>query len=293
MSATTTTTTTTQAPVTRMVLKTMSEEDDIAMKGMAHQGRALPGIPMFATHAETRRWMLEHMAAAFRVFAREGYAEGISGHISVRDPEFPDRFWINPLGVHFAMMRASDMICVNHTTGEVMAGNIHGSINSAGFSIHSAVHHARPDVHSICHTHSAHGRAYSSAGKPLEMINQDVCYLYNAHAVYDQYGGIANEADEGKRISEALGPKNKACILLNHGLLTVGHTVDEAAFLFVLMERCCRIQMLADASGNPKRFVSDEDAAYNFRMASTPECLYTEFQPHYKYEEFLSSDFKN
>lgn len=70
-----------------------------AMSAMAHRGKALPGIPRFASAENKRQWQLEHMACAFRVFAREGYAEGISGHISVRDPEFPDQFWINPLGV--------------------------------------------------------------------------------------------------------------------------------------------------------------------------------------------------
>jgi ribulose-5-phosphate 4-epimerase/fuculose-1-phosphate aldolase len=239
------------------------------MKAMAHRGKALPSIPKFATHAETRQWQLEHMAGAFRVFASEGYAEGISGHISVRDPEHADRFWINPLGVHFGMMRASDMICVD-LDGEVVGGNVEGSINAAGFQIHSAVHRARPnDVHAICHTHSVHGRAYSAFARPLEMINQDVCYFYGAHSVYADYGGIANEASEGEKIAASLGD-GKACILMNHGLLTVGSTVDEAAFLFCLMERSCGVQMMADAAGHKKHIVSDEEAAYNFRMASTP-----------------------
>ncbi|EFX01402.1 class 2 aldolase adducin domain containing protein [Grosmannia clavigera kw1407] len=283
----TSTATVTAAQQPKMSLAT----EDEALAAMAHRGKALPGIPVFATHAETRQWQLEHMAAAFRVFAREGYSEGISGHISVRDPEHADRFWINPLGVHFGMMRASDMICVD-LAGEVVGGNTAGSINAAGFSIHSSVHRARPDIHAICHTHSVHGRAYSAFGRPLEMINQDVCYFYRAHAVYSQYGGIANDASEGERIAQSLGAHNKAAILLNHGLLTTGRTVDEAAFLFCLMERSCRVQMLADAAGLPKTIVSDDEAAYNFRMASTPDCLYVEFQPEYKYEEFRSDDFK-
>lgn len=238
------------------------------MAAMAHKGKALPGIPQFKSNAEKRQWQLEHMAAAFRVFAREGYAEGISGHISVRDPEFEDQFWINPLGVHFGMLKASDMICVN-VDGDVIGGNVDGSINAAGFQIHSAVHRSRKDVHAICHTHSVHGRAWSAFAKPLEMINQDVCYFYKAHSVYSDYGGIANESSEGQRIAESLGD-GKAAILMNHGLLTVGETVDEAAFLFCLMERSCKVQLLAHATGLEKKIVSDEEAAYNFKMASTP-----------------------
>ncbi|KPI46007.1 uncharacterized protein AB675_727 [Cyphellophora attinorum] len=249
-------------------------EDTEAMAAMAHRRRRLPGIPQFLSAAAQRQWQLEHMAGAFRVFAREGYAEGISGHISVRDPEHEDRFWINPLGVHFGLMKASDMICVN-LAGEVVGGNMEGSINAAGFQIHSSVHKARRDVHAICHTHSVHGRAYSAFAKPLEMINQDVCYFYKAHAVRE-------------KIAESLGD-GKACILMNHGLLTVGQTVDEAAFLFCLMERSCKVQMLADSTGHKKHFVSDAEAAYNFRMASTPSALYTEFQPHYQLEEALAN----
>ncbi|KAK1969842.1 putative aldolase [Colletotrichum sublineola] len=262
-----------------------SKSQDVdAMSAMAHRGKALPSIPKFASHAETRQWQLEHMAGAFRVFASEGYAEGISGHISVRDPEYEDRFWINPLGVHFGMLKASDMICVN-LDGEVTGGNTAGSINAAGFQIHSAVHRARPDVHAICHTHSVCGRAWSAFAKPLDMLNQDVCYFYKAHSVYADYGGIANEASEGEKIAASLGT-GKAAILLNHGLLTVGQTVDEAAYLFCLMERSCKVQLAVEAAGLQKHFVSDEEAAYNFTMASTPETLYCEFQPHLKYEEY-------
>jgi ribulose-5-phosphate 4-epimerase/fuculose-1-phosphate aldolase len=82
----------------------------------------MPGVPTFTSHEAQRQWQLEHMAGAFRVFAHEGYAEGISGHISVRDPEFVDRFWINPLGVHFGMLRASDMVCVD-LEGNFVGGN--------------------------------------------------------------------------------------------------------------------------------------------------------------------------
>ncbi|KAJ5718424.1 hypothetical protein N7488_004070 [Penicillium malachiteum] len=273
-----------QLPSVTQVTKT---QDVNAMAAMAHRGKALPGIPQFDSHAEKRQWQLEHMAGAFRVFAREGYAEGISGHISVRDPEFEDRFWINPLAVHFGLLKASDMICVN-LDGDVVVGNTNGSINAAGFQIHSSVHRARKDVHAICHTHSVHGRAWSAFAKPLDMINQDVCYFYKAHSVYSDYGGIANEASEGQRIAQSLRD-GKAVILMNHGLLTVGQTVDEAAFLFCLMERSCKIQLLVDRTELEKHIVSDEEAAYNFKMASTPECLYTEFQPHYQYEESLCS----
>lgn len=92
------------------------------MAAMGHGRIALEEIPDFDTFAGKRQWTLEHLAGAFRVFGREGYAEGIAGHISVRDPEFSDRFWINPLAVHFSMMRVSDLICLD-MKGNVVGGN--------------------------------------------------------------------------------------------------------------------------------------------------------------------------
>jgi hypothetical protein len=92
------------------------------LEAMSHGGKPVQSIPKFASHAEKRRWTLDHLAAAFRVFGREGYAEGIAGHISVRDPEFSDKFWINPLGVHFSMMKVSDLICLD-IQGNVVDGN--------------------------------------------------------------------------------------------------------------------------------------------------------------------------
>jgi hypothetical protein len=95
------------------------------LEAMGHGGKPVHTIPKFASHAEKRRWTLEHLAAAFRVFGREGYAEGIAGHISVRDPEFSDRFWMNSLGVHFSMMKVSDLICLD-MQGNVVDGNMVG-----------------------------------------------------------------------------------------------------------------------------------------------------------------------
>jgi len=267
------------------------EKEVTAMVAMAHQGKALPSIPKFTSYVAQRQWQLEHMAGAFRVFARDGFAEGISGHISVRDPEFEDRFWINPLGVHFGMLKASDMVLVDFE-GNPVGGNKEAPINAAGFLIHVAIHKARPDVHSICHTHSIHGRAWSAFARPLEMLNQDVCNFYKAHSVYADYGGIVLASDEGVKIAAALG-QSKAAILMNHGLLTVGGTVDEAAYLFVLMERCCKVQLLIEAAGLEKNLVPDEEAAYNFKMASDPEALYCEFQSHLNYEQYMSGgDFR-
>jgi ribulose-5-phosphate 4-epimerase/fuculose-1-phosphate aldolase len=100
------------------------------------------------------------------------------------------------------------------------------------------------------HAHSLYGKAWSSLGRLLDPITQDACAFYEDHAVFDDYTGVVYDAAEGDRIAEALGP-GKAVILRNHGLLTVGKSVDEAAWWFITMERSCQAQLLAEAAGRP------------------------------------------
>ena len=136
---------------------------------------------------DERRYRKEHLAAAFRVWARLGYDEGPAGHITVRDPERTDHFWVNPFGMHFGMIRVSDLILVNHE-GEVVEGT--WPVNRAAFAIHSAIHQARPDVNAAAHCHSVHGKAFSSLGRLLDPLTQDACAFYEDHALFDDYTGV-------------------------------------------------------------------------------------------------------
>lgn len=250
-------------------------------------------IPKFDDPYKKREWMLEHMAGAFRVFGRKDFAEGTAGHISVRDPVDPKTFWINPLGIHFSMVTAADMIHIDEN-GNIIGGNTSGTINAAGFAIHSALHKARPNINAACHTHSVWGRAFSCYGKPLEMLNQDSCYFYKSHAVYADFGGTAVEKEEGERIAKCAGENGRALILQNHGLLTVGETVDEAAYLFTLLERTCKIQMMVNASENnfyKKQLIGEDEAAYTNFISADPESMYMAFQPEYNLEKFRDRSF--
>lgn len=265
------------------------------LRSMSHGPNPLVGIPSFNTHQEHRQHILVHLAAIFRNWARCGFTEGISGHISVRDPEHPDCIWMNPIGKHFSLLNASDMLCLEVDTGRIVGGNRTRPANAPGFYIHSEVHKARPDVHAICHAHTMAGRAWSVFGKPLDMITQDVCDFYGALAVDDEYGGIVTAEEEGRRIAHQLGPKAKGAILLNHGLLTVGHTVDEASFLFGLLDRSCAIQLQVEAAcnGNPnlkKKIIPHEQAALNYSLAGEKHWLYEEAQPDIQMEIELAGD---
>lgn len=215
-----------------------------------------PTMPTFDTPEAERRHRKQRLAAGFRLFSRAGFDEGVAGHITARDPEHANLFWVNPFGMHFSQVRASDLICVNEQ-GEVVEG--HYPVNTAAFAIHSQVHQARPDVAAAAHSHSVHGKALSALGVELEPITQDVCAFYGDHALFDDYTGVVLDVEEGKRIAHTLGG-NKAVILRNHGLLTVGQTVDSAVWWFMTMERSCQAQLLAMAAG-PRRFITPENAA--------------------------------
>ncbi len=216
-------------------------------------------IPDFADIEEQRQYIKVRMAAAFRLFGRFGFSEGVAGHITARDPELTDHFWVNPFGVDFSLMRASDLLLVSHS-GEVVIGDY--QVNGAAFAIHSQIHAARPDVQAACHTHSLYGKALSSMRQPLLPLTQDACTFYDDHAVFDDYTGVVLDLEEGKRIAHALG-ENKAAILRNHGLLTVGHSVDEAAWWFITMERSAQAQLIAQAAGEV--FPIEHDTALHTR----------------------------
>jgi ribulose-5-phosphate 4-epimerase/fuculose-1-phosphate aldolase len=186
----------------------------------------IPRPPTFATPEEERLHRKQRLAAAFRLFSRYGFDEGVAGHITARDPERKDHFWVNPFGMHFGQIRASDLILVNQ------------------------VHAARPDVVAAAHAHSLYGKSWSTLGRLLDPLTQDACAFYEDHAVFADYTGVVYQTSEGERIAQALGER-KAVILRNHGLLTVGHSVDEAAWWFITMDRSCQAQLLAEAVGTP------------------------------------------
>ena len=199
--------------------------------------------PRFDNVEDERRHRKQRLAAAFRIFGAFGFDEGTAGHITARDPEMLDHFWVNPLGMNFTHIRVKDLLLVNDR-GEVVEGD--WPLNTAAFVIHSQIHAARPDVVSAAHAHSVHGRAWSSLRRRLDPLTQDACAFYGDHALFDDYTGAVLEIEEGKRIAQALGGC-KAAILANHGLLTVGRSVEEAAWWFVTMERTCQVQLLAEA----------------------------------------------
>lgn len=225
---------------------------------------------------ERRLYRKQRLAAAYRLFGKFGFDEGVAGHITARDPEHTDHFWVNPMGMSFKQIKVSDLLLVSHD-GKVVEGE--GLLNGAAFTIHSHIHKARPDVVAAAHSHSVHGKAWSALGRKLDPITQDACAFYNDHVVFEDFTGVVLETGEGERIATGLG-SNKACILQNHGLLTVGQSVEEAAWWFITMERSCQAQLLAEAAGTPK-LIDDENARKTCEVVGSSLAGWFSFQPLY------------
>ncbi len=235
----------------------------------------LPSIPEFDSVDEERQHRKERLAAAFRLFGRFGFDEGVAGHITARDPEHHDRFWVNPFGMNFKHIRVSDLICVDHD-GKVVVGD--APVNAAAFAIHSRVHHHRPDVVAAAHAHSVYGKAWSAFRRPLQPLTQDSCAFYQDHAVFDDYTGVVVDLGEGDRIADSLGDR-KAVILSNHGNLTVGHSVDEAAWWFITMERTAQAQLAVSSVNFEPTEISPDDAATAAAQVGSHLAGWFSFQP--------------
>ena len=235
--------------------------------------RAARQPPVFDDLDAHRRHIRTHLAAGFRLLARLNLNFGVAGHISARDPIQPDHFWVNPFGAPFSAMRAEDLALVRHD-GKVVRGE---AVNGAAFAIHAEIHRARPEVMSAVHGHPVHGTAWAALARPLAPITQDVCAFFEDHVVFEEATGLVVEMAQGERIAACLGA-HKAAILRNHGLLTVGHTVDEALWWFVLMDRCCQVQLLAESIGAPHR-LPDEQARAIAAQVGTPAFGWFQCQP--------------
>ncbi|OCL06814.1 arad-like aldolase/epimerase [Glonium stellatum] len=242
---------------------------------------AFPGPPTFDDPYKERAYLKGRLAAAFRIFGKYGFDEGVAGHITLRDPVDPTTFWVNPLGVSFSLIRASDLILVNEE-GQVIDGGPVRLLNSAAYMIHSAIHKARPDVMAAAHSHSIYGRSFCSLGRKLDTITQDSCAFHDDHALYESFNGIVLGEEEGRNIAKILGNK-KAALLQNHGLLTCGKTVEEAVFWFVSLDKCCQAQLLADAAaagrGGSTVKIGDEEARFTYKTIGTPKAGWFSAKP--------------
>jgi ribulose-5-phosphate 4-epimerase/fuculose-1-phosphate aldolase len=181
-------------------------------------------------------------------------------------------------------MKTSDLILVNHA-GEVVYGA--QPVNRAAFVLHAAIHKARPDVIGAAHAHSTYGKAWSALGRKLDPITQDSCIFYDDHVLIAEQGGaVVFEETAAEEIISKF-PTGKAAIHQNHGLFTVGTTVEAAAFWFITMDRSCQAQLLAEAAGTPK-LIPHDMALYTQQLTGFADAGWFQFQP--LFQEICASD---
>ncbi|KAJ7101979.1 class II aldolase/adducin domain-containing protein [Mycena epipterygia] len=253
----------------------MSSAPDMKEMSPSFSGKP-PGPPVFTTKLEEREFVKFRLAQALRIFGNRGYDEGVAGHITVRDPIRPDCFWVNPFGLHFKLIQASDLLLADHK-GQILeeSGQKDGPfrlLNTAAFMIHSEIHAARPDVVCAAHSHSPYGKAFSALGKTLDTISQDACAFHDDHVLYTQYNGIVLDEVEGKAIASALGTK-KAAILQNHGLLVATSSIEATLHFYIALERACQVQILADtaaaANGSKTVPINKDQGAETWKLVGS------------------------
>jgi ribulose-5-phosphate 4-epimerase/fuculose-1-phosphate aldolase len=229
---------------------------------------------------QERLYRKQRLAAGYRLFSRNGFDMGGAGHITARDPEFPDRFWVNPAGVHFSRITVSDLMLVDHH-GEIVQPPAHAKprLNRAAFAIHSELHKARPDVVAAAHSHSIYGKAWSTLGRLLDPLTQDSAAFYDDHSLFSEFSGVVLDTSEGEKIGHALGHR-KAVILQNHGILTVGATVESAVWWYLAMENACQTQLLAEAAGQTRPMPPEVARLTAQQVGSEAGGVYA-FQPYW------------
>lgn len=205
----------------------------------------------------------QELAACYRVFAMLGWDEMIYNHITVKLPDEDGAFLINPFGLHFSEVKASNLVKID-IDGNKLDDNPY-PVNLAGFTQHSVFHRHLPDAHCIMHTHTTAGMAVSSLEGGLQPTNFYACNFVGQIA-YHEFEGVTVRAEEGERLIEHLGDK-RVMLLRNHGILVMGRTLPEAFIKHWSLQRACEIQMATLSMGKPL-LVPDEVVAVHQRDLS-------------------------
>lgn len=262
---------------------TVKERVDLGTRESIYQpeqpGLRFPAIPKFASFAEERLYRKKHLVAAVRAFAQHGFDYGFAGHLTIRDPERPELYWTNPMSVHFSQVKLSNLILADHAS-KVVEGTY--ALNRAGFVLHSAVHEMHPEIVAMCHAHTVHGTAWAAMGRPLDPFTQDAACFYEDHVVIkDEGGAVAVTEDAGHNVAAAF--KNvRAAIHQGHGLLTASrHSIDDAAWWFIALERCCQVQLMVEATGKAPVMLSPEVARYSHEHVGNEFIGWLHFQAIY------------
>lgn len=180
------------------------------------------------------------VALGYRIFASLRWGDLGDGHITARDPEFPDHMWLLRFPCGFEKATVDDLVLVR-PDGTTEDGR---PINITAYNIHHPIHETRPDVVGVAHTHTPWGTPFSATGRPIEAITQEACTFHDRWAFFDDEEVQILDRHGGERIAEAL-LDNQVGILRSHGLISTGATVGETIAAFVTLERVTEALMKA------------------------------------------------
>ena len=218
---------------------------------------AIANRSLSASSCGAEEWALRvDLAAAFRIAVQFDWHESVANHFSVAVNEKGNRFLLNPRWQHFSSIRASDLLCLDADDPTVMSSD--NPPDPSAWSIHGAVHSAVPRARALLHCHPPYATALCGLQDPtLKPIDQNTARFFNRIAVDLEFGGIADEVEEGQRIAESLG-HHDVMIMGNHGVLAIGETVAEAFEAMYYLERAARTMVLAYSTGQPLAVMDDQ-----------------------------------
>lgn len=207
----------------------------------------IPNLPMIRRESVSEaEWTARvDLAATYRLADLYEWDNLIYNHISMRVPDQPDCFLVKAHNPMFNEVCASNLVKLRLDGKQLTESE---NVNAAGFTIHTGVLNARPDINCVLHIHTKAGMAMSAHPKGILPMTQGAMRFYNRISYHD-YEGIATDMNETQRLARDLGPKNKSMILRNHGLLTCGTTSSEALTLMRYLVAACETQLMLEASG--------------------------------------------
>lgn len=218
-------------------------------------------------HISDEEWDIRvQLAAAYRIFDHLGWTLLIFNHISMRVPGPDHHFLINPYGLMYNEVTASNLVKID-LEGNKVDNSVDSpwGVNRAGFVIHSAIHEAVPEALCIMHTHTPEGLAVSAKRDGLRNNNFYSCMLQD-HVAYHDFEGVTERDEEKPRLLKSIGGKPIA-ILRNHGLLTFGRTIPECFLRMWTVQKACEAQIMIDGMSGETIEVSDEASVVSMRSA--------------------------
>jgi ribulose-5-phosphate 4-epimerase/fuculose-1-phosphate aldolase len=238
-----------------------------------------------------RLYRKQRHAASMRIFAKHGLEYSFGGHMAVRDPILTDHLWLNPVNLPYSHVRASDLVLVR-PDGTVVDPT--QQINESAFRFHAPVLEGRPEIVASAHTHGGAAQVFSTLGRLMDPLTQDSAAFFEDHVLFDARQHLKAELAKGdkkpelgapprplshcdREIARALGDK-KAVLMMNHGGLTVGRTVESAAWFTIALNAGCNVQLRAEAAGTPIP-IPDDEARFYAKVVGSEKAGYFFFQP--------------